>query len=299
MAEPTTTGSASSALPGMTVRRHSVSEGRITVDQRGVDLSDISVRRIRYLVPCLEEYTTLDDWLTIAVPLTDIYWCGHTLPKLSAIALPPRQHGYLRFEGGCEIVAVAYAKSVITRLGLDSSVLVDRKSSQRLCYARAPVAVPWVRSFEAAESADLRAEVARENLASILSGVVAAGSNRAFGVERYEVTAAVIALIDAEPDRFISMRELSCRLGFSERWIRESFRATTGISVKRFARERKLLIAREMLAEQCVDVTTVATRLGFTHLGRFAGYYRSCFGESPSYLLRQARGAASAPRRSS
>jgi AraC-like DNA-binding protein len=38
-----------------------------------------------------------------------------------------------------------------------------------------------------------------------------------------------------------------------------------------------------------VNVSEVAYRWGFTHLGRFAGAYRARFGESPSQTLRNRR----------
>jgi Helix-turn-helix domain len=37
------------------------------------------------------------------------------------------------------------------------------------------------------------------------------------------------------------------------------------------------------------DVTTVALRHGFTHMGRFSGYYQSAFGELPGTTLRRRR----------
>jgi len=38
-----------------------------------------------------------------------------------------------------------------------------------------------------------------------------------------------------------------------------------------------------------MDVTDVASALGFTHLGRFAIAYREVLGESPSQTLRRRR----------
>ena len=46
----------------------------------------------------------------------------------------------------------------------------------------------------------------------------------------------------------------------------------------------------------CGEITSIATGLGFTHLGRFSIAYREVFGESPSQTLR--RGRAKLARRS-
>jgi AraC family transcriptional regulator, ethanolamine operon transcriptional activator len=47
-------------------------------------------------------------------------------------------------------------------------------------------------------------------------------------------------------------------------------------------------IRRELLdGAEDDDVTRVAARWGFTHLGRFASSYQKIFGEKPSHTLRR------------
>jgi len=61
-----------------------------------------------------------------------------------------------------------------------------------------------------------------------------------------------------------------------------------GVGPKRYLLLRRLHLARRALCEAAPDATTVtdiATRYGFWHFGRFAGEYRSLFGESPSITL--------------
>jgi AraC-like DNA-binding protein len=42
-------------------------------------------------------------------------------------------------------------------------------------------------------------------------------------------------------------------------------------------------------ADESTNVTAVAMRYGFSHLGRFSAYYTATFGESPSVTLRRHR----------
>ena len=84
-------------------------------------------------------------------------------------------------------------------------------------------------------------------------------------------------------------RELCRVAGVSERSLRNAFYDVRGMSPKRCAVRARLAEVRRALSDAGGArgaVTTIATDYGFFELGRFAGTYKSMFGESPSDTLR-------------
>jgi transcriptional regulator GlxA family with amidase domain len=93
----------------------------------------------------------------------------------------------------------------------------------------------------------------------------------------------------------VTVAELSRMAGVSERTLRAAFHDTVGLSPKRYAIAQRLQAARTALATATPGTTTVtdvAMTYGFFELGRFAGRYRSAFGEVPSQTLQHATTAS-------
>ena len=85
-----------------------------------------------------------------------------------------------------------------------------------------------------------------------------------------------------------TIRDLCSAAGVSERRLYTAFEDTLGKSPGRFFRAWGLDRARRALLESQPRsgwVTSVASDLGFGHLGRFAEYYKEAFGELPSQTL--------------
>lgn len=99
----------------------------------------------------------------------------------------------------------------------------------------------------------------------------------------------VSALLREHLGEPLSVAELSRMVGVSERTLRSAFHDVVGISPKKYAIHQRLEAAHRALCEAkpgTTTVTDVAMTFGFFELGRFAGRYRSTFGEVPSRTLR-------------
>jgi len=105
--------------------------------------------------------------------------------------------------------------------------------------------------------------------------------------------------IDANLDRPITAGQLCRVAGVSQRGLEKAFESRRGMAPMRFVAERRLAAAHRMLvrAGPGSDVTTIASTVGFTHMGRFASSYRQAFGESPSASLKRAQRATSGVQR--
>ena len=90
----------------------------------------------------------------------------------------------------------------------------------------------------------------------------------------------------------VSVAQLSTIAGVSERSLRNAFYDVYTTSPKRYMKLWQLHQVRRALRSADVrgaTVTDVATCHGFYELGRFAGAYKSLFGEAPSETLSKAR----------
>jgi transcriptional regulator GlxA family with amidase domain len=85
--------------------------------------------------------------------------------------------------------------------------------------------------------------------------------------------------------------DLARAAGVSTRTVYRVFARRCGAPpITHLRRERLQRVREQLLAGGSAEtVTSVALDWGFTHLGRFAAYYESCYGERPSETLRRAR----------
>ena len=93
----------------------------------------------------------------------------------------------------------------------------------------------------------------------------------------------------------VTVADLTRVCGVAERTLHKHFRVFVGLSPLDYLRRIRLAAARERLLAPAENdrVTTIATRYGFDHFGRFSTQYRRCFGEPPSATLRRAQAGLS------
>lgn len=87
-----------------------------------------------------------------------------------------------------------------------------------------------------------------------------------------------------------SLSSLCATIGVPERTLRELCKRFFGLSPLRYARLRRLNLARSALAtadRRTESVAAIARKVAFMDSGRFAVAYRALFGESPSATLKR------------
>lgn len=94
-------------------------------------------------------------------------------------------------------------------------------------------------------------------------------------------------LLTAHPERPFTPEELAEHAGVSARSLFLGFRRYRGVSPMRLLKEVRLQRVHEelLLGGSGLQITEVALRWGFCHLGRFAQEYRAMYGETPRQTL--------------
>jgi len=88
----------------------------------------------------------------------------------------------------------------------------------------------------------------------------------------------------------LRIAQLCRRLRVSPGTLENAFKSVAGVAPHAFFLRRRLNAARRILLREDPvrrNVTSIASELGFSELGRFAVRYREMFGESPSATLRR------------
>ena len=89
----------------------------------------------------------------------------------------------------------------------------------------------------------------------------------------------------AELSRAVHLNEFKLKRGFKERF---------GTTVFGFLRQKRMELARELLASESQNVIEVANRVGYSNPSHFARAFREAFGVNPSSFQRSEAETANA-----
>ena len=95
-------------------------------------------------------------------------------------------------------------------------------------------------------------------------------------------------------DRSPSAEKLALKLGISDRHLRRIFEAQFGVSPLQYLQTRRLLTAKQLLADTLLPVTQIAVMSGFASVRRFNAAFLAHYKLSPTQLRREVPKADSA-----
>jgi AraC family transcriptional regulator, regulatory protein of adaptative response / DNA-3-methyladenine glycosylase II len=84
------------------------------------------------------------------------------------------------------------------------------------------------------------------------------------------------------------MAALAAKLGVSERHVRRIFEAQLGVSPQQYLQTRRLLTAKQLLADTCLPVADVALASGFASVRRFNAAFAAHYRLNPTQMRRAA-----------
>jgi AraC family transcriptional regulator of adaptative response / DNA-3-methyladenine glycosylase II len=97
---------------------------------------------------------------------------------------------------------------------------------------------------------------------------------------------------DAWPDGSPTVEQLAAKLGVSDRHLRRIFEAQFGVSPLQYLQTRRLLTAKQLLADTDLPITQVALISGYASVRRFNAAFAQHYGLNPTQLRREGGSAA-------
>jgi AraC family transcriptional regulator of adaptative response / DNA-3-methyladenine glycosylase II len=97
---------------------------------------------------------------------------------------------------------------------------------------------------------------------------------------------------EAWRDESPSVEQLAQRLGVSDRHVRRIFETHLGVSPVQYLQTRRLLTAKQLLADTDLPIAQIALISGYASLRRFNAAFAEHYGLNPTQLRREGRGVA-------
>lgn len=236
------------------------------------------------------------------------FWQGYELSTDSLLALSPGEELYFRTPRSSDIFVCVIDDQAMEEYAevvhAQAAPALVRKAQMRRLDPQMALRYREVLGMVLADVIDtpeiLHHAASRRTLTdALIEAALDAASSLADHTERLHprqsVQRAVVerarAYILAHPDTPPTVAELCSHLKMSRRGLHHAFMNVLGISPIAFLRYVRLhRVRKDLLADGPeTTVSDAACKWGFTHMGMFATYYKSLFGESPSVTLKTSR----------
>jgi AraC-like DNA-binding protein len=273
-------------------------------------LGSIRVSYLDYAADVRIEPGELESFYLVQVPLagSSLIRCGRqeivSTPGLASLP-SPTEYLDMRWAAGCPQLIVKFDRLDVERrlermLGerLDRPLVFDLGLDMTTGPARAWRAMADLLVTEAEHDDGLASQplaMAHLENALVTSLLTMQPSNYSARLNAPEppalpkVVRRAVEFIDQHAGRPLSTDDVARAVAVSSRSLQEGFRRHLGLTPMAHLRDVRLTRVHEELAAsdpaRCT-VTTVATRWGFLHQGRFAAAYRARYGQAPSVTLR-------------
>jgi AraC-like DNA-binding protein len=114
-------------------------------------------------------------------------------------------------------------------------------------------------------------------------------THRAILPSHYDQAYEARAILEQDLAVTPSIGELARRVGMSEVTLRRVFKATFGVTILDYVRDRRLDAGRVMLREGRFQVAEIAYRVGYSDPANFTTAYRRRFGHAPTQEVKRFR----------
>jgi AraC-like DNA-binding protein len=273
-----------------------------------IDLPSLWMQRFSETVPRIKHTTGWGGRSIIAFPTQPGLrqsWNGADLQPTHVIRFKPGSSYYQHSAGPSAYGSMSLPLADLVALGaaiagrdlsvpLDTQILTPTRSAmtklQRLHAAAghlAEIAPEIIANPDAARGLE---QALIEAMVGCMTGDDT-GENRASQRRHEHIMRRFHLLMDERPDQPFYIPEVCKAIGVSDRTLRMCFQEQLGMSPKQFLIRRRMHMVRRDLTRAlstAATVTEIATHYGFWDFGRFAGAYKSMFGELPSAVLARA-----------
>lgn len=289
-----------SALAGVTAEAVRIGQGIGPNVVLAVPGEPVTVTSIRYGFPMTAGAHIPDDRLLAAYihdDPTESRWCGVPLRAGSVVLYPPGTDHFAIARAGLRLTYVVTDPESLMTLADRFGIPIELPRHRQLLEIPASPATGRMgrvldrltRAATDGEPIEPYSEPALAALAGILeANPPALRREPGSGLDSRGIVRACIDYVEAA-GRIPITSELCAAAHVSERRLRSAFTEEFDLPPTVFFRTWALDRANRQLRDAGPrerSVTVVATDLGFDHFGRFAGYYRDVYGETPSETLR-------------